>query len=129
MTCRSGCAGQSMCQNKMPPSNLPGGIFVGLSTTNLGNSLGDPSPLPALRMAARISPPRSVPDDLCIKAKAALPDFSPFRKSIHPSREDVAKLHETSQKSAFIATSAARKIGTIRISLPVTQAEYSANRL
>jgi len=47
---------------QMPPSGMPGGIFVGLFTTNWANSPGDPGPLPALPYDSGNFSARPVPD-------------------------------------------------------------------
>src|SRR5436190_16563797 len=76
---------------------------------------GDRRLLPRAANGSGISPPHVSRRP---HKKAALPVFSPFRQTIPPAREDVAKLHETGPKTALIAAPAARKIGTTRISLP-----------
>jgi len=83
-------SGSNEAQKQMPPSKAPGGIFVGLSTTNWAFSPGiEAFAHTALPAAAFLRPTCPGGPDYLNRSRPS--SLFPVRFTIHPPREDVAK--------------------------------------
>jgi len=74
----------------MPPSKAPGGIFVGLSTTNWANRHGDRGFCPRCRIAAAFLRPVCPDGPVCSTGRPS--SLFPVRLNIQPVRQLVAKM-------------------------------------